>query len=259
MKRITLALFLCLVFTGVSGQILEGDLPHPTKYLGRWSELILDTNFDGIYLIAGDSTWVVIDVDSLNARAIAVDSINVDRIVYSDTYWDDLRVPLTNTFLNPNKSEPEFEDTGDGIFAFAFETDNDSAESLHFIAQMPHNYKEGTDLKAHVHWMPSSTNADDVVWKLIYKIASEGHSNSAMSAVQSARVIDAANGTALTQQETELVDIDGTNIKISGILIGNITRLGDAAADDFTGIAYGLELDFHYEVDSPGSRDEEVK
>lgn len=80
MKRITLALFLCLVFTGVSGQILEGDLPHPTKYLGRWSELILDTNFDGIYLIAGDSTWVVIDVDSLNARAIAADSVDATRI-----------------------------------------------------------------------------------------------------------------------------------------------------------------------------------
>lgn len=184
------------------------------------------------------------------------DSIAIGAMYYTDTYWDDMRVPLTNTKLNPLQSEPEFEDTGDGIFGFAFDTGNDSVESLHFIAQIPHSYKEGTDIEAHIHWSPSTTNTDDVVWKLFYKVADI---DDAFPAVGSFRVIDAADGTALQHQITELGEIDGTGLSISAVIIGNVTRLGDAPEDDFTGVAYGWEIDFHFQIDQPGSSNEDTK
>ncbi len=230
--------------------------PHFREIVLSNNAAITNTETDTVFI-----TEVVTKIEGelvVTSTAI-IDSVRADAITYTDTYWDDLRMPLTNTYLTPTKSEPEFEDTGDGIFAFAFDTGNDSTESLHFIAQLPHNYKEGTDLEAHIHWMPSSTNTDDVVWKLFYKTFPEGHAVSAITALDSARVVVAANGTALSQQETELATIDGTNLKISGMIIGNITRLGDAADDDFSGIVYGLEFDFHYEIDAPGSTHEEGK
>ena len=187
---------------------------------------------------------------------LTVDSGSFDAIYYANTYWDDLRVPLTNTKLNPLQSEPEFEDTGDGIFAFAFDTGNDSVESLHFIAQLPHSYKEGTDIDCHIHWSPSTTNTDDVVWKFFYKVADIGD---AFPAIDSFRVVVAASGTALDHQLTDLGDIDGTGLGISAVIIGNVTRLGDATDDDFTGVAYGWELDFHYQIDAPGSEEELIK
>ncbi len=251
MKQIFLLLF-AFAAIGVKAQI--GTIPTITGSNSGDGEIKLivaaaQSNDD--YLETGgpidytDSTAVITVLDA--------DSIATDAILYTDTYWDDIRVPLTNTFLNPSKSEPAFEDMGDGIFVFAFDTGNDSTESLHFIVQVPHSYKEGTDIDAHIHWAPSSTNTDDVVWKLFYKIAPNGHETSAFSAIDSIRVVTAANGTALSQQITELGSVDGTNIKVSTIIIGNITRLGDAPADDFTGIVYGLEIDFHYQIDSPGS------
>jgi hypothetical protein len=41
--------------------------------------------------------------------------------------------------------------------------------------------------------------------------------------------------------------------------MGNISRVGDHTEDDFTGIAYGLEIDFHYQIDQPGSSNEYSK
>ena len=73
------------------------------------------------------------------------------------------------------------------------------------------------------------------------------------------RVIDAGDGVALKHQLVDLGDIDGSTLGISAIIKGSIARMGDAPDDTYTGSAYGLELDFHYEIDAPGSTYEYVK
>ncbi|MBG7617677.1 MAG: hypothetical protein IZT57_04840 [Chloroflexi bacterium] len=196
-------------------------------------------------------------VDSLYTFIDPSDSsIVVEAITYSDTYWDDLRMPLSNTLLNPALTEPDFEDNGSGLFAWGFDADSDSTEVLNFIVQIPHSYKEGTDLHPHLHWQPETTNTGDVAWKVNYAFASI---DSAFSATDSCWVVDAGDGVALGHQVIDLGDIDGTNLKISAIIMGNVSRVGDHALDTFTGIAYGLELDFHFEIDAPGSRTENTK
>lgn len=187
---------------------------------------------------------------------IETDSARLGAVVYTDTYWDDLRVPLTNTKLTPAKSEPALEEFVTGVYAFGFDTGNDSTESLHFIAQTPHNRSPGSDLECHLHWAPSTTNAGDVRWKLNYTAISI---DGTFGAVGSLWVTDAADGTADKHQLSELGTIDGSSLGLSSVIVGNITRLGDHADDDFTGVAFGLEFDFHYEIDSPGSTYEYVK
>lgn len=205
-----------------------------------------------------DSINNFIDVTDSSATmtTLVVDSIAAGAIRYTNTYYDDLRVPLTNTFINPLLSEPVFEDAGNGIWAFGFDADADSAEGLHFIAQLPHKYAEGTDIEIHFHWEPSTTNTGDVVWKIYYTIADIGD---AFPAVDSMRVLDAGSGTSFDHQLVEFGDITGTGLSISAIIMGYVVRCGEATDDSYTGSAYGIELDFHYQVNSPGSSNESSK
>jgi len=184
------------------------------------------------------------------------DSVAVGAITYTNTYWEDLRVPMSNTKLSPTKSEPNLEEIVAGVFAYAFEADADSSERLNFIAQLPHSRKPGSDLECHFHWAPSTTHNGNCYWRFSYTVISI---NGTFGATQSFRVLDAGDGTANKHQMMEFGIIDGASLGISSVLIGNITRLGEHASDTFTGVAYGLECDFHYEISSPGSEEETIK
>ena len=205
-----------------------------------------------------DSINNFIDVTDSSATltVLIVDSISTGAIYYSDTYWDDLRIPLTNTRINPANSEPDFEDMGNGAFAWGFDANADSAHTLHFIAQLPHRYTVGTDIEAHIHWSPSTTNTGNVRWKLTYRTATI---NGTISAAAYKWVVDAADGTAFKHQLAAFGTIDGSGLGISSMIIGRVARTGDIAADSYTGSAYGLEIDFHFQIDRPGSGEEYIK
>jgi hypothetical protein len=46
---------------------------------------------------------------------------------------------------------------------------------------------------------------------------------------------------------------------VSSIVVWKLERVGDDDADTYTGTARFLELDFHYQSDTEGSRQEYVK
>ena len=73
---------------------------------------------DSLYNIANprDSSFTI-GSGSITADSISTDSIATGAIIYTDTYWNDLRVPLTATRITPANSEPDFEDCGNGYFA----------------------------------------------------------------------------------------------------------------------------------------------
>lgn len=169
----------------------------------------------------------------------------------NDYPWDDLRVPMQNTVINPNNSEPELEEWIDGIFAYHFEADNGADESLHFSAQIPHDWKEGSALHPHLHWAPTTTDTGGVVWEFEYILASVDETFPA--AATSSQVTTAAIGTADHHQVTkfDVMEMDGE--RISAMILCRLTRLGANDADTFTGDAVALEFDFHYQRDSNGS------
>ena len=173
------------------------------------------------------------------------------------TVWDDLRVPAQNTKLNPLKSEPAFESLIDGVYCYKFDATNADDESVHFVAQMPHSYKEGSDIYPHLHWTPDSTDTGNVYWSFEYTIANIG---STIGSTTTDEVLDAADGTALKHQLVEFSTIDGTGLTISHMIICRLTRRSTSqATDTFTGNAGFLEFDFHFEKDTAGSREEFTK
>ena len=174
------------------------------------------------------------------------------------TVWDDLRVPAQNTKLTPSKSEPAFEELVDGLYVMKFNISNADDESIHFIAQMPHGYKEGSDIYPHIHWCPDSTNTGNVRWQFEYVIANiDGvFASSAISET----ITEAADGIQHKHQLVSFSPIDGAGLTISHILVCRLTRLSTSdAADTFTGNACFLEFDFHFEKDTIGSRQELIK
>jgi len=173
------------------------------------------------------------------------------------TVWDDLRVPASNTKLNPTKSEPAFESFRDGLFTFKFDTSNADDESIHFVAQMPHSYKEGTDLHPHVHWSPDSTNTGNVFWSFEYSVA---NINSVFGASTTDEITVAADGDQYGHQVDPFTDIDGTGLRVSHMILCRLTRRSSSqAADTFTGSACFLEFDFHFQKNTIGSREEYTK
>lgn len=207
----------------------------------------------------GDSSKAVFNyVDSTAAvTVLTADSASMGAVYYSDTYWEDLRVPLTNTRINPANSEPDFEDRGDGLFAWGFDADSDSSWVLNFTAQTPHERKDSTGLEAHIHWDPETSAAGNVVWKLVISTA---NINGEWTATDTLRIVAAAGEVALQYQLDDFGMVPGSDtLRISSGILGSLARMGDAPDDTYGGIAYGVEIDFHYQINSPGSREEIIK
>ena len=174
-----------------------------------------------------------------------------------DLPWSDIQVPLFNSKLNPSKSEPAFEDWIDGIFAYHFDAANDDDWSLHLSLQIPHDWAEGTQLRPHMHWAPTTTNTGDVVWELDYIVANVNEAYPA--AASTLTVTDTADGVANKHQIADFGLVSGDGLRISAVFACRLTRLGDDGADTFTGDAVGISVVFHYQRDSNGSYHEFFK
>ena len=214
------------------------NLIFPANVTSTAGDFIAPTDSKGLIVGGGQDAAVYYDGAAMVLKTDKIAPSDLDIITGAQktielqtVVYDDMRVPLQNTKVNPNKSEPAFENFADGLFAFAFEAINADDESLHFVAQLPHSYKEGTNIVPHVHWMPSTTNAGDVVWELEYAWTNVSGTTPGSTSVT---VTDAGDGTALKQQKAIFAALDGTGKTISSILTGRLTRLTSHIDDDFT-------------------------
>lgn len=180
------------------------------------------------------------------------------QIIYAPAYWDDLRVPATVSRIG-SSNPPTFKQWGatvgiDEVYAWHYSAT--IKEDLYFSAQFPHRLKEGTDWRPHVHWSPTTVGAGNVVWRLSWRWANVG---AVFPAVTGSSVTAAASGTIDDHLADSFPTISAPGSKISAMLVGRIARLGNDAADTYGGEAVLHELDFHYQLDTPGSRSEFVK
>jgi len=174
------------------------------------------------------------------------------------TVWDDLTVPVNATKLGGSKDPTyaKFKDNGaasQGVFAYSFPDPGVETE-LYFTAQLSHKYKEGTDIYAHVHWSPSSAGAGNVAWGLEYTWT---NINEVFPDTSITITPIAADGVANKQQLGSIVTIDGTGKKISSMLDCRIFR--SATGDTYSDGAWLHEIDFHFQVDTIGSRQLVIK
>lgn len=172
-----------------------------------------------------------------------------------DTYWEDLLFPATVLRRHPITNEhPAFDSTIPGLLFRHSATD-----SVYLIAQIPHAWAEGTVLRPHVHWTKTTDAAGGVYWQLSYRWAGIGAVISEAVEIGSATANVADDDTANQHALTELGNIDATGKKISDMLLMVLSRVHNNEADDYGASARLLEFDIHYQVSSPGSRQEFIK
>lgn len=177
--------------------------------------------------------------------------------------YDDVRV-TPGSFDRPGVSDPAivaYDVNGGGVNTYLWEFDKNDIAS--FTVQIPHSYKTGEDIKVHIHWTPGARGNEEngkfVGWKVDYSWANIGSTFGNMS---TADLSDACEGTDHKHQMTPEVTIDGhTAAKgISSMLVCNVKRTDTGADDDWASSTSGqlpmlLEIDFHFPIDTVGSRD----
>jgi hypothetical protein len=169
----------------------------------------------------------------------------------SATTFDDLRV--SGLSVKVNASAPDlvaFAPATTNLLVYGFDGAATS-EQVYFAIQLPHSYKEGTDITPHVHWTPTTADAGNVKWFLEYSWA---NTSVAFAAPTTITVTQAAGGTAWVQNKAFFSSISGAGKTISSMLICRLYRNPADAADTYEHDATLLEFDFHFEQDTLGSQ-----
>ena len=183
---------------------------------------------------------------------IEIDSDGNLTLAGDATVWDDLRFPLIDLKLG-GVNDPDFVQVLDngssstGVYAYAF--DKAAEEEAFFIVQFPHRRKSGSDVRPHMHWMPSGTDTGDVVWGLEYTWA---NINGTFGNTTITTVTQTASGTANAHQMALFDAITGTGKTSSSMMLCRLFRDATNAADTYDEDAIGIEMDFHIEIDKLG-------
>jgi len=255
--------------TGAPDKIInaEGDTRVEVEQSADVDEINFTTS--GIERMKIDANGVIIMGDS-TATSKNYTKITTDgslSYVGNATRWEDLRVPTTSLKerdVDMPKWDVFIDDAGGpGVYLHWFDDQDgvtDKEEELFFTAQMPHGWKEGSDIKPHVHWTTKDdATGKNVEWGLQYVWA-----NVTQQFSSTTTIIYTNNtiGTPGIRQHliSTFPTIVGTGHTLSSMLICRLFRHSSHANDTFDGKEAGLiEIDFHYQIDSDGSNEEYLK
>lgn len=192
-------------------------------------------------LLADNTTG---EISPQDLRDMLVSLSNIYQESYT-TGWEDMTAPMNSVKL-AGVSDPTFsafQPTGTGsLKAYSFAKGNEVFLTFHTL----HNIKPNSTAYIHVHWTTNGTNTGTVAWDLSWSMA-KGHNQQAFPAPTSITVSQAASGTAFKHMVTE----DATGITITEpdeLLIVRLAR-NNTATDTCTNTVFGLQVDFHYQVD----------
>ena len=204
--------------------------------------------------IIGSAPKDYLDIEAGDARYMLQ---SAPLLTGNNTVWEDLRFPATG--INPPGAVADAtRSTTTGLLEFSGSADNVIA----IVAQMPHNWKEGSAIYPHLHLrFPTSATAN-TRWKIEYDIASPtGNFTNNSGTLTDGGTITVANPANVKKHVlASFATITMTGHTVSAVLIIKITRLANTdAADNDTNACELLEFDIHYEIDSLGSASELVK
>jgi hypothetical protein len=134
---------------------------------------------------------------------------------------------------------------------YGFSGTNSTPDELFAFFELPHGYKEGTDLYPHVHWQPNDNNVANVKWQVAYAIAPVGGN---FTVTGSSAGVEATVDSTSHLLTTLAPVIPGLNLKIGSIIACRLFRDATDPQDTYTGLANLLSFGIHFQKDSLGSR-----
>lgn len=177
--------------------------------------------------------------------------LEAGSIALYDEAWEDLRFPATGISIGGFTNAPDVQ-TDTGLLLFDGGT---TIETVGILAQMPHGWKEGTNIKPHCHWAKTTDAAGGVIWTFRYKWIGFNEVQPAWSGL-----INSTDSNTVDSTQKQIIstfgEIDASSQSISDLLLIQFARLPTDASDTYAADALLYEFDIHYQVDGFGSQDE---
>jgi len=210
----------------------------------------LDLSYDGspVLRINDDEVCRIGDADGADYSEFEDDGTL--KFVGNATVWDDLRVSV-NSLKVPTASNPSW-GTYNGFQLLEF--DSGENQEVYFTIQLPHSYKEASNITPHVHWiLDTDDDGTTVEWGLEYKWGDIGDAmDSATTTIYATEGV--STGDEGKHQITSFSAITGTGMSISSMLLCRLFRRGSGGNDDCGESVWLMEFDTHFEMDTVGSR-----
>ena len=185
----------------------------------------------------------------IQGSGLAITSNNAITLSGSGTVFEDLRVSAIQGKQGAT-AKPDFDYTENALMF----PDNDSTEIVYIVVQMPHQWKEGSTIYPHVHYL--NQGLYQVFYELRYRWASIHSSFPAAAYLPMFSQLYNTNGT-YHNLAYAATGISGAGQSISSILLIELYR--DVRTGDQTGDAITYSFDIHYEIDAMGSKAEKAK
>jgi hypothetical protein len=164
--------------------------------------------------------------------------------------WEDLRFPSNNIRLSGAAPASDQAYRGGVVLSFSSVTDN----YVYLTVQMPHSWREGDNVTAHIHWTIPVGGlggvAENVKWDLTYSWANMNASFPVQSTASFTRNV--ATVTANTHLLNDWVELNGAGKTRSSMIILSVKR-DTSVANDYASTALLLEFDIHYRQNRFGS------
>ena len=219
-------------------------------------------NRDAWDMVNDNFTEVYDDISGF-ATEFTSAKINTGELNYTDTYWNDLKVSaaIFEFAGNADPNPVSYNVGASGLSMLMYEFAKN--DEVYFNIQVPHDIKIGSDLYCHIHWTPGTRGNEEagktVGWKVQFLLANIGTAFPAT--VYTVDLSDTCTGTDHLHEITPDTKVTLTEeINISAFILGKIYRSDTGTDDTWAGSTTNnlpllLGMDFHYEIDAPGSRE----
>lgn len=163
--------------------------------------------------------------------------------------WDDLRFPATRIRQGVSQ-KPDFDTTELGLLF----PQNDATEIAYIIGQFPHERKNGSSIRPHIHFVQDTVATP--TFKIDYRWYKNGDDPTGSFTTLT------CNGYAFPYTSGSIMQICSFP-EIDGSLIDTVSSIIDIKLyrddNDVSGDVLLKEFDIHYQIDSLGSRGEFTK
>lgn len=174
-----------------------------------------------------------------------------NAVTDAEGYWEDLRFPAQG--INPagSPSPATVDDTTfPGTLLFGDSTD----QYIAGVAQLPHSWQRGSAVRPHIHWAKTTSASGTVAWRLKYVVADIGEAFEAYSAAQEGTLAVSDGNTAHKHALTSFPEIALADVGESSMILWQLYR--DVSEDSYGASARLFELDFHFQTNKAGTKDE---
>ena len=210
-----------------------------------------------------DGDELVIRTDKIAASDLVIDCGTEKTLVLTTPVWEDAVVPMAALRLGGANPAGEIAYRGGIAAEFVDTSDN----YVYMTIQLPHSYKEGTDIELHLHWTTNGNGAaggagtENIGWIATSSASSPTLDGSEFWPAQTTHAEVIVDVNAFTQHDhwaTDIATISGIGMKASECIIISFHR-NTGVANNSSLHAIVVSADAHFQKDTIGSRTEYAK